>query len=570
MNRRDRAVVGALLVVLAVLVAGVVLAGFEPSKPGETPAPSPAASSALVVPYREGVLGQPDSVSPLTARNRAARDLVALAFSGLVRPGPADTWVPDLAERWTVDAEGRTWTFVLRPGLTWQDGSPITSADVAFTIAILQDPAYDGPAAGSWSEVTVATPDERTVVFRLATPVAGFLELAAQPIVPRHLLQGVPINQLGGTAFVLQPIGSGPFRIVSWSADRALLEAARYGSPADGAGSPSASGGIELAGGRPLPDLAAMEMRYFRDEGDLVAAYRRGELDAAVGLSPAVAKELGADPGSRLLRYPTTTLSAVVLNLRASHKEFRDVRLRRALLAALDRGALVDGVLAGLAVPADGLIPPTASVFDPSQNPTVPHAPSAAVDGLRSAGWTRADGAWRAPGADAPYELELISPSAAANPTAAASAAAVAADWRALGLAVTVLALDPAAYSARLRSGDFDAALVDVAIGDDPDLYPLLASSQSVGGGSNVSGLQDPQLDRLLTAARSPADEPSRRAAFAALQVYLAEKTFLLPLYWRQEPVVLSDRIAGPTVRPLGDLSDRFWDVLTWRLADGR
>jgi ABC-type transport system substrate-binding protein len=200
----------------------------------------------------------------------------------------------------------------------------------------------------------------------------------------------------------------------------------------------------------------------------------------------------------------------------------------------------------------------------------VPHAPSAAAEGLRSAGWTQVGGSWRAPGTDAPYELELIAPAAAAKPTAAAAAAAVAADWRALGLRVNVVELDPAAYSLRLQGGDFDAAVVDVAIGTDPDLYPLLASSQTVGGGSNISGLQDPELDRLLAAARVPADEAARRATFATLQAYLAEKVFLLPLYWREEPIVLSDRVVGPAVRPLGDLSERFWDVLSWRLADGR
>ncbi len=569
MTRRDRLLVGVLLVVLAVLVGAVVEGGLERSR--ATPRPSPASSPEQPsVAYREGVLGRPDSVSPLTARNRAARDLVALAFSGLVRPGPGDSWVPDLAERWSVDAEGRTWTFVLRSDATWQDGAPVTSADVAFTIALLQDPAYDGPAAGSWSEVAVSTPDPRTVSFRLATPVAGFLELAAQPIVPRHLLEGVTADRLAGHPFVLEPTGSGPFRILAWSADRALLEAAGGGLPAGGSPgsseSPLAGGGT----GRPLPDLAAMEMHYFGNEADLLAAYRAGKLDAAVGLRPRTARDLAAEPGSRLLRYPTTTLTAVLLNLRPSHRELRDARTRRALLAAIDRGALIDTVLAGLAVQADGPIPPTSWAFDPALTPIVAHSPSAAADGLLGAGWTRSGTAWRAPGASATYRLELICPSAAANPTAAASAAAVAADWRSLGLDVEVVELDPAAYTERLKNGDFEAALVDVAIGEDPDLYPLLASSQSVGGGSNVSGLQDPQLDRLLVAARTPADEATRRSAFASLQEYLGQKSFLLPLYWRDEPVVLSDRVEGPAVRPLGDLSDRFWDVLTWRLADDR
>lgn len=569
MRRRDRSVVGGLLLVLAVLVGGIVLAGFERPGPSPTPVPSPSAAAATPPPYREGVLGRPDSVSPLTARSRAARDLVALAFSGLVRPGPGDSWVPDLAERWSSDEDGRTWTFVLRPDAAWQDGVPITSADVAFTISLLKDPAYEGPAAGSWSEVSVSTPDPRTVTFRLSTPLAGFLELARQPIVPAHLLEGVPADRLAGHPSVLQPIGSGPFRIVSWSADRALLEAAGFAAVPDEGLAPSPAPTVSLTR-RPLPDLGAIEMRYFGTEADLVAAYRRGELDAAVGLSAQAARELGSQPGSRLLRYPTTTLSAVVLNLRVAHRELRDARARRALLAALDRGALIDRVLAGLAVQADGLIPPTAWAYDAAKNPTVPHSSSTARAGLRDAGWSLVGDTWRAPGATEPYALELISPSAGANPTAAATAATIAADWRAVGLEVEVVELDPAAYSARLRSGDFDAAIVDVALGEEPDLYPLLASSQTVGGGPNVSGLQDPQLDRLLTAARAPGDEATRRAAFEALQDYLAANLFLLPLYWRQEAVVLADRVEGPAVRPLGDLSDRFWDVLTWRLADDR
>lgn len=570
MKRRDRSVVGGLLLVLAVLVGGIVVAGFERTGPNPTPVPSPSPSSSASSPYREGVLGRPDSVSPLTARSRAARDLVALAFSGLVRPGPGDSWMPDLAERWTADEDGRTWTFVLRSDAAWQDGVPVTSADVAFTISLLKDPAYEGPSASSWSEVSVTTPDPRTVTFRLATPLAGFLELARQPIVPAHLLEGVPADRLAGHPSVLQPVGSGPFRIVSWSADRALLEAASFVSVPNEGLAPSTATPTASPTRRPLPDLGAIEMRYFGTEADLVAAYERGELDAAVGLSAQAARELGSRPGSRLLRYPTTTLSAVVLNLRVSHRELRDARVRRALLAALDRGALIDRVLAGLAVQADGLIPPTAWAYDAARNPTVPHSPSTATAGLREAGWSRTGDTWRAPGATKPYAFELVSPAATANPTAAATAALVAADWRAVGLEVEVVELDPAAYSARLRSGDFDAAVVDVSLGEEPDLYPLLASSQTVGGGSNVSGLQDSQLDRLLTAARAPGDEATRKAAFETLQDYLAANVFLLPLYWRQEAVVLSDRVEGPAVRPLGDLSDRFWDVLTWRLADDR
>ena len=143
-------------------------------------------------PYREGVLGRPVSVSPLSARTQADRDLVALVYSGLVRNGPSGSLVPDLAERWTVDPTGAVWTFQLRDDARWHDGEPVTAEDVAFTIRVLQDPDYRGPGAGSWNEVTVATDGLRTVVFTLATPLGGFLQAATQPIAPAHLLAGDP------------------------------------------------------------------------------------------------------------------------------------------------------------------------------------------------------------------------------------------------------------------------------------------------------------------------------------------------------------------------------------------
>ena len=142
----------------------------------------------------KGVLGRPVSVSPLSARTQADRDLVALVYAGLVRNGPSGSLVPDLAERWTVDSTGAVWTFYLRDDARWHDGEPVTAEDVAFTIGVLQDPKYTGPGAGSWNEVTVATQGTLTVVFTLKTPLGGFLQAATQPIAPAHILAGIPVG----------------------------------------------------------------------------------------------------------------------------------------------------------------------------------------------------------------------------------------------------------------------------------------------------------------------------------------------------------------------------------------
>ena len=99
----------------------------------------------------------------------------------------------------------------------------------------------------------------------------------------------------------------------------------------------------------------------------------------------------------------------------------------------------------------------------------------------------------------------------------------------------------PSCIGDRLARGDFQVAVLPLAIGLDPDLYPLLAASQTRSGGSNVAGLQDPELDKLLVAARTPVDEAARTTAYAELQKRLVANTYILPLAFRDEYVVFRD-----------------------------
>ncbi len=576
LTRRDRAVIGGLLLALVLLSVGSVWPRDDAAgAPGASASPSPIAAH----PYTEGILGRPTSVSPFGARTAADRALVALVFSGLVRLGPGETFVPDLAERWTVDDAGATYTFTLRDDARWHDGEPVTSADVAFTIAALQDPDYDGPGATSWRGVTVTTPDDRTVRFQLADPIGGFLVLATQPIAPAHLLEGIPPADLPTNPFGQRPIGSGPYRLIDWNANMAELQAA--GDQDDpGGGEPPASPPVDSLASptptptpdRPLPYLDQIRIRFAMDPAELASAYRAGQLDAVSGLAPVDAAALADEPATHLLRYPRSTLTAVVFDQRAGRPEFRDPRTRMALLQAIDRDAIVADQLAGLATRADALIPPTSWAFDATASPPIAHDAAAAAKGLKDAGWTRpSGGGWAAPGSKEPYHLELLSPDRQSNPAVWAVATAVADDWKALGLDAVVVGLDPVELvESRLQGGDFAAAVLDVGVGLDPDLYPLLASSQTVAGGSNVSGIQDPDLDARLATARQPGTDEARTTAYKDLQTYLAERTFIAPIAWRDEVVVARDTLTGPTIRRLGEAADRFYDVLTWRLADDR
>ncbi len=577
MNRIDRAVVGGLILIVA--LAAVAIGG-----PALVPATSPSAplaapSVTAVVPYREGVLSRPTSINPLAARTQADRDLVALVFQGLVKRDASGRPIPDLARSWTSSPAGDEWTFTLDPLASWQDGEPVASGDVVFTIRTIQAAEYRGPGAGSWAGITATAIDPVTVRFTLATPIGGFLDLATQPIAPEHLLGDTPPGSMADASFGEAPIGSGPYAVTELDANHAVLEpSAAVAAPAI---DPSAvpSGSLDpLVTPRPTTrpadgprGMPRLEFRFFDDADALTAAFRDGQLDVASGLDPGAATQLASGTNAVALRDPATTLAAVTMNLRPSHLDFADPRMRGALLQAIDRTRIVSVAYGGGAAQADGLIPPTSWAFDASKTPTVKTDLKAATRTLKAAGWTKAKDGWHMANATSPQVLELFVPDRTANPILYAVGSQIAADWTALGFTVTVREEDPAIIATdHLRTGDFEAALIDIAIGHDPDLYPLLASSQTRTGAANVAGIQDPLLDGALEAARRPGTDEQRIAAFADLQERLAGGTYLLPIAWPDDVVVLSKRVAGVAQRTVADDSERFFDVLDWRLADDR
>jgi peptide/nickel transport system substrate-binding protein len=580
MNRTDHAVIGGLVLVLALVAVAIGVPAFSPS----SATPSAAIPSfAPAVPYREGALGRPVSVNPLGARTQADRDLVALTFSSLVKLGPDGMLIPDLASRWTPDPTGKSWTFNLRTDARWHDGEPVTAHDVVFTIDVLRDPNYTGPGAGSWREVTATAVDAQTVRFDLTTPLGGFLQLMTQPIAPAHLLSGVPVAELADNAFGRAPVGSGSFVLLEVDDEHAILEPAAKALAGGGDGSgPNASGDVppaalETAGPTkrpaiPEPKLARIEFRYFDDVATLAQAFEKGEVDAVSGLSPTEAADLvAASDGARALRSPGTTLTSVLLNLRVGHPELRDPAVRRALLAGVDRAGIIEEAFGGMATRADSPIPPSSWAFDRVASAPVGHDAAAAIAALTKAGWTKIDEHWRPPSATEAYAIELLSPDAQMNPTLHAVALRVAADWEALGFSVNLIELDPGvSLTDQLRDGKFTAAVLDVSIGLDPDVYPFLASSQTRSGGLNLIGLQDPTLDALLSAARKPGEPDARKAAYSALQKQLTTGQYLLPLAFADEVVVARNDVQDVVTQPVGDPSDRFWDVLTWRLSNDR
>ena len=497
-----------------------------------------------------------------------------------MRNGPGGTLVPDLAERWSVDASGKTWTVDLRADARWHDGTPVTPDDVIFTIETLQDPAYTGPSATSWSEVTVATTGPRQVRFTLKTPLGGFLQALTQPIAPAHLLGEVPIDPSPTT----RSAGGRSARVRSLLTDLTPTSASLV--PAE----------VVLEDGEPEPD-GRLVARFAHDaradppplaavavpRGHRVPLLHRCRRTSSAISAPAIStarrasrrqmrSSSGRWTGARLVRYPGSTLTAVLLNLRPGHPEFSPAAVRTSLLAASNRERLIQESFAGMAAPATGPIPPVSPMFDPAADPAVAYSRGAAEAAFKAATWTKDAKGWRLPERQAAAVARGPEPDQGIEPGSlrGSRGSRPRLDRGRPRRQSTSRCHRPSSSTDRLSTGTFQVAVADLRIGLDPDLYPLLASSQTLTGGSNVIGVQSAELDTLLEKARAPGSASARTGRLQRAAEALAAGRYLLPLAFADEVVVLRDTVEGPAIRQVTDGSDRFWDVLTWRLAVGR
>jgi peptide/nickel transport system substrate-binding protein len=568
MNLRDRLALLALAVLLAVVGGAMLL-------PGSADEGSPGPGRPTAVTYREAIVGHPSSINPLTARTQVDRDLVALLFRGLAKLGPDGMLMPDLARSWTAADDGRSYTFYLGDDDRWEDGQPVTVDDVVFTLGLASDPDYQGPLGAEWRGIEAAVVSPHVVRVILPTPIGGFLHLATLPILPKHLLENVAVTELADSSFSARPVGNGPFRLEEIDVRHAVLTRVQPETVSSGpTGASSSTGTASTSIGpsaTPGPAVArpieTVELTFFDTETEAATAFLAGEVDAVAGLRPGTVVSAAARPGSELARYPWASMTAVVLNMREAYPEFSVKGVRRALLASIDRPAILTRILGGRGAVADAPLPPWSSWYDSEAITAVPYAGVAADSDLAAAGWVQGRDGWMLPGKDQAYVIRLLTLDEATNSAVYQVAQQVATDWRAMGLQVALAPVSVGDYRQALQSGQFQAAVVEYSLGLDPDVSPLLLTTQIAPAGSNLSGISDATLDRLLIAVRTTFDGKDRRAAVSELESYVTSNVLVLPVCFTDYVLPVSDRVQGRATTQIGDPSDRYWDVLDWRLA---
>lgn len=578
----------ALVLALALFIASLVVRSqltptleqptLSPTPTAAQPSPEPVALNVTQPPlnidtttnvaYREGLVGRVARLNPLFADlNPVDDDLTSLIFEGLTRTNAYGEPEPALASRWTISSDGLEYVMTLRQDVLWQDGTPFTSADVAYTMGILRSPDFAGSAELTtfWRTIETEILGEHLVRFRLTQPLGNFLQQLTIGILPEHALRGTNAAQLASHPFNLSPIGTGAYQLEQLVAD--------------------ANGQVRAVQLRVAPvyrqrpeatnryTLDRLQFALFDTFDAAASALQAGNLDALTGSDQTQRLQLfqwvNTSEGYDLYTQINPTLGVLIFNWAGDeHRLFRDQRVRVALQSGLNRASLVDRNLANVGVPANSPLMPGAWAYlaDIAWAAYDPEAARGLLSNASARVATPTPAPDITPTPEAPTRFTILTPNL---PALVSLTAEIASQWAQLGIEVSVDAVSESTYRSRLESGEFDVALVEYSLGDsaDPDVYTFWHQGQNPPNGLNYGSMDDRRISELLERARRDASGINRIELYHEFQRQFAERAVAIPLYYDLFSYAVTRRLQGLQLGFIGSPPDRFRNIGDWQLT---
>lgn len=332
-----------LVVFLTLILVGVLLLSQQPVAT-RTILTQPTSGGV----YTEALIGSMNRFNPLLDRNNVAdRDVDSLIYSGLIRFDSRGMPLPDIAEAWGTSQDGTIYNFSIRPNAIWHDGAALTTDDVIFTIDLIKSGIsfYPQDVKALWDEVEIIKLDDKTMQFRLPEPFVPFLDYLTFGLLPKHLLGAIPEDQLLNADFNLNPIGSGPYQF-----DHLLVE--------DGQITGVVLSLFEKYYGQ-KPYIPQIVFRYYPSSQEAFDAYQQGEVMGISQITSNILDEALAEKNLSLYTSRRPELSLIFFNLNNGEVPFlQEIPVREALLTGLNRQRMINDLLRGQAIPADGPILP--------------------------------------------------------------------------------------------------------------------------------------------------------------------------------------------------------------------
>jgi peptide/nickel transport system substrate-binding protein len=427
---------------------------------------------------------------------------------------------PWIAESWKQSDDKLTWTFKIKDGVKFADGTPMTSADIKFSL----DEASS--TKGGWEFInssfkTITAPDPTTLVIKTKYPWAPLLADLACPN------NGIVPKDYGGRSkadYYNSPVGTGPFMWGEWKkgTSTTLKKNPNYWR--------------KDSAGAQLPYLDQVVWSVVADDNTRNVQVEGGQAQINENPPFSTVSQLQSSGKVDVTLFPSTRTDYILMNQKV--KYYQDQNVRLAVSYAIDREALIKAILFGHGTPANSLFMPTVPFYDkntPGQVFDMDKAKAALAASAYPKGFSTV---WSAMSGDS---------------TDAAIAQVLQASLKELGITMTIKNVDPSALHAQETDQQYEIAhsywTMDIA---DPDELVQFAVLPEGGGHSFDTGYTSTRAQVVARKAEREFDTTKRQALYSELQKILAESAFLPPLWYQPMPYAMAKSVQGFFVKPTG------------------
>jgi peptide/nickel transport system substrate-binding protein len=465
----------------------------------------------------------------------ASERVRTLMFNSVVKKDDKFDYVGELASDIKRSDDGLVFTFTLREGVKFHDGRVMSSADVKYTLDTVFSSTfaksasfYEGSGADKHSLIkSVEAPDAKTVVVTLIKPWVGLLSnLVPVAIIPKDSYESEKT----------QPMGTGPFKFVSYDNAQQVVDLTAFPDYWEGASK-----------------IQSVRVRVLSDMNQLQAELKAGRVDIAplpTSLSPDAVKQLGQDPNLKVHQFSGSNVNLLTINTSAAPLD--NVKVRQAIAYAIDREGMIKNLLLGFGKIAHSIIPEESWSYTPGQ--IYSYDPATSKRLLDEAGFKDPDG----DGPQMRFQKPIIYKVSGSSAAGRNYAGVIQNYLKAVGIPVEIATPEQNTFFDELRRGNFQMSYSQWVGGNqDPIFYKdLFATSEiptETRASRNRSRYSNKELDALLEEAVNTFDRQRGRELYARIQAIVSRDLPVFPLWYQANIVIARKNVDNIQVNASGD-----------------
>lgn len=497
--------------------------------------------------FTEGLIGSPLYVNPILSQGYADADmdLSRLIFSGLLKYDENLQAVPDLAEKYEISSDQKTYTFHLKKNAKWHDGEKVTANDVIFTITSIQNPDFKSPLWRSFAGVGVEKVDDYTVKFTLKEPYAAFLDLLTVGLLPQHLWYDIPPINARLAVYNQKPIGSGPYKFKSLIKEKSgMIKAYTLEKNKDYYDK--------------TPYIDKITFKFYPDYENAIGALTNKEVESLNFLPKEYLKKFTNKRELNLYEFGLSQYTAIFFN-KKNNTLLDNKVIRQALALAIDKNKIIDDVLQNQGQTIDGPILPGFLGYN-TDIKKYDYDPKKALEILAADGWTPAGEVLKKKNQELKITLTTVEQDEYIK-----VANMIKDFWNVIGVNVDLQIISPDKIESDvITPRNYQALIYGEIIGYDPDLFPFWHSSQRLAPGANLANYANKKVDQLLEEARVTSDNKARDQKYQEMQNILIDDLPAIFLYSPTYTYPVTKDIKGISIQRIATPSDRFINIENW------